>query len=173
MPKKADTHIQNRAPGPPTAMAPVTPIMLPGPTRMAELRKNAASGDMPVSTERFSVKILMAFLKCVTCINPSLKLKKMPDPKSRIMANEKLPRMGMFAYHAKLVGKSHKKSDRGPINPKTLLIPSNTASILYPPKLSALQNPCSVCREIYFCPTINLLLRNYSADLPIYCTGGK
>ena len=44
----------------------------------------------------------------MTCINPNLKLKKIPDPKSRMIANEKLPRTGMFAYHAKFVGKSHK-----------------------------------------------------------------
>jgi len=80
---------------------------------MAELKKKAARGEIPVSTERFSVRILIAFLKCVTCINPSLKLKKIPDPKSRIIANEKLPRMGMSAYHAKFVGKSHKKIRQG------------------------------------------------------------
>ena len=32
MPKKAMTHIQNTAPGPPTKMAPATPTMLPVPT---------------------------------------------------------------------------------------------------------------------------------------------
>ena len=32
MPKKAATHIQNTAPGPPAKMAPVTPAMLPVPT---------------------------------------------------------------------------------------------------------------------------------------------
>ena len=48
MPKKADTHIQNRAPGPPTLMAPVTPRMLPGPTRMAVESRKEAQGEMPV-----------------------------------------------------------------------------------------------------------------------------
>ena len=52
MPKNADTHIQNRAPGPPTEMAPVTPRMFPGPTRMAELSIKAASGEIPVAALR-------------------------------------------------------------------------------------------------------------------------
>ena len=48
IPKNAEIHIQKRAPGPPTAMAPVTPIMFPGPTRIAALSRNAASGVIPV-----------------------------------------------------------------------------------------------------------------------------
>ena len=44
--------------------APVTPMMFPGPTRIAELKKNAAKGEIPVSTARFSVKIPIPFLKC-------------------------------------------------------------------------------------------------------------
>ena len=32
MPKKAMSHIQNTAPGPPTIMAPATPTILPVPT---------------------------------------------------------------------------------------------------------------------------------------------
>ena len=32
MPRKAMTHIQNTAPGPPIRMAPATPTMLPVPT---------------------------------------------------------------------------------------------------------------------------------------------
>ena len=35
MPKNAEIHIQNSAPGPPVVMAPVTPMILPGPTRIA------------------------------------------------------------------------------------------------------------------------------------------
>ena len=49
MPTRAVTHIQNRAPGPPTEIAPVTPIILPGPTRIAELKKKAAKGEIPIS----------------------------------------------------------------------------------------------------------------------------
>ena len=63
IPKNADIHIQNRAPGPPTAIAPVTPRIFPGPTRIAELRKNDASGEIPVSTTRFSVMVRIPFLK--------------------------------------------------------------------------------------------------------------
>ena len=48
MPKKAETHIQNSAPGPPMLMAPVTPRMLPGPTRMAVDSRKAARDEMPV-----------------------------------------------------------------------------------------------------------------------------
>ena len=47
MPKKAEIHIQNRAPGPPTEMAPVTPRMLPGPTRMAVESRKAVREETP------------------------------------------------------------------------------------------------------------------------------
>ena len=63
IPKNAEIHIQNNAPGPPAAMAPVTPRIFPGPTRMAELKKNDASGEIPVSTTRFSVMVRIPFLK--------------------------------------------------------------------------------------------------------------
>ena len=45
MPKKADTHIQNTAPGPPMKMAPVTPAMLPVPTVPARAVVTAWKGD--------------------------------------------------------------------------------------------------------------------------------
>ena len=60
IPKKAETHIQNKAPGPPTEMAPVTPRMFPGPTRMAELSIKAARGDIPVSALRRRIRRRMA-----------------------------------------------------------------------------------------------------------------
>ena len=44
MPKKADTHIQNTAPGPPAKMAPVTPAMLPVPTVPARAVDTAWKG---------------------------------------------------------------------------------------------------------------------------------
>jgi hypothetical protein len=62
------------------------------------------------------------FLKPLTCTKPSLKLKYRPEPNSRIMAKEKFPRTGIFAYHAKFVGKSHRKSDRGPMKEKIPLM---------------------------------------------------
>lgn len=60
---RADTHIHKIAPGPPTLIAPVTPRILPGPTRIAEDNKNEANGEIPL---RFFVpenKILIACLK--------------------------------------------------------------------------------------------------------------
>ena len=48
IPKNAETHIHRSAPGPPTETAPVTPKILPGPTRIAVDRKKDAKGEMPV-----------------------------------------------------------------------------------------------------------------------------
>ena len=48
MPKKAETHIQNSAPGPPMEIAPVTPKILPGPTRIAVESKKAVSEEIPL-----------------------------------------------------------------------------------------------------------------------------
>ena len=44
-------------------------------------------------------------------MNRSLQVKKMPDPKSRMMAREKFPRTGMELYQEKLAGKSQNKSE--------------------------------------------------------------
>ena len=41
MPKKAESHIQKTAPGPPTAIAPATPAMLPVPTVAASAVQRA------------------------------------------------------------------------------------------------------------------------------------
>ena len=41
-----------------------------------------------------------------------------------MIAKEKFPKSGIFRYHSKFVGKSHKKSDNGPIKPNTPLIAS-------------------------------------------------
>ena len=73
MPKKADTHIHKSAPGPPTAIAPVTPNIFPGPTRMAELRKKAAREEMPVSAFFRRVSNLIPFPKWVIWMKPVLK----------------------------------------------------------------------------------------------------
>ena len=45
MPKKAETHIQNTAPGPPAKSAPVTPAMLPVPTVPASAVETAWKGE--------------------------------------------------------------------------------------------------------------------------------
>ena len=47
-------------------------------------------------------------------MNPILKLKKIPDPRSSMIAKDMFPRMGMLLYQSKFVGKSHRKSDSGP-----------------------------------------------------------
>jgi hypothetical protein len=44
IPNRADSHIQNTAPGPPTAIAPVTPAMLPVPTVAARAVVTAWNG---------------------------------------------------------------------------------------------------------------------------------
>ena len=119
MPKKALTHIQNKAPGPPTAMAPVTPMIFPGPTRMAELRKNAARGVMPTAAVFRSMRIRRPLRKWVTWINPVLMLKKIPEPMRMTMAKDKFPKMGMDAYQSKLVGNPHRKSAIGTTKSKT------------------------------------------------------
>ena len=56
----------------------------------------------------------------------------MPDPKSTIIASEILPKIGIFLYHSIFVGKSHRKSDKGPINPNTLLIAAKIPCIYIP-----------------------------------------
>ncbi len=111
MPKKAETHIQNSAPGPPTEMAPVTPRMLPGPTRMAVDSRKAARGEMPVSAALLCTRIFRPYLKRRTCTKRSLTVKKMPAPTSRMMARLKLPSRGMLAYQPRLVGKSQNQLD--------------------------------------------------------------
>ena len=42
------------------------------------------------------VMILIPFRKPVTCINPKRKLKYIPEPNKRIMAKEKLPKIGIL-----------------------------------------------------------------------------
>ena len=49
MPTSATIHIQNTAPGPPTAMATATPATLPVPTREAAETVKARKAEMPSS----------------------------------------------------------------------------------------------------------------------------
>ena len=62
-------HIQNTAPGPPTAMAVATPAMLPVPTREAVETIMAWNDDtlLPPSTCFFSVMALNMSFRCVNC----------------------------------------------------------------------------------------------------------
>ena len=57
MPKSADTHIQNTAPGPPKMIAPVTPAMLPVPTVEAGAVDTACSGVISPSPASPFLKI--------------------------------------------------------------------------------------------------------------------
>ena len=56
----------------------------------------------------------------------------MPEPTSKMIAKEKLPKIGMDAYHFMLVGKSHRKSDKGPIKLKIPLMAAKIASKINP-----------------------------------------
>ena len=58
MPKRAETHIQNTAPGPPRMIAPVTPAMLPVPTVDASAVETACSGVISPSPASDFWKIL-------------------------------------------------------------------------------------------------------------------
>ncbi len=49
MPRKADIHIQKTAPGPPMAIAPATPAILPVPTVDAKAVQTAWKGVMAPS----------------------------------------------------------------------------------------------------------------------------
>ena len=51
-PKSAITHIQNTAPGPPTAIADATPARLPVPTRAPSDTQNAWKEEMPCPLRR-------------------------------------------------------------------------------------------------------------------------
>ena len=58
MPKSAETHIQNTAPGPPKMIAPVTPAMLPVPTVEARAVDTACIGVISPSPASPFLKIL-------------------------------------------------------------------------------------------------------------------
>ena len=53
MPSSAEHHIQNTAPGPPMAMAPATPAMVPVPTVAASAVQTAWNGVMVPSEASF------------------------------------------------------------------------------------------------------------------------
>ena len=50
---------------------------------------------------------------------------------AKMIAKEKLPSSGMLRYHSILVGKSHRKSDNGPIKLNTPLIASKIACMIF------------------------------------------
>ena len=59
MPKKAHTHIQNTAPGPPVATAVATPAMLPLPTQPPMATHTASKGDTCWSLLAFASLLVM------------------------------------------------------------------------------------------------------------------
>ena len=65
-----------------------------------------------------------------------------------MMANEKLPRMGMDEYHSKFVGKSHKKSDNGPTNEKIPFMVDKSVFIQFAP--IAVSFVIAIICEAYF-----------------------
>ena len=81
----AITHIQNTAPGPPTAMAVATPAMLPVPTRLAVDTIMAWNDDTLFwpSTCFFSVMALNMSFRCVNCTPRVRMVKYTPAPISR------------------------------------------------------------------------------------------
>ena len=66
MPKNAESHIQKRAPGPPIEIAPVTPSMFPGPTRMAVESRNAVREEMPTAELLLFIRTLRPYLNLRT-----------------------------------------------------------------------------------------------------------
>ena len=89
MPKKADTHIQKMAPGPPEASAVAQPVMLPVPTWAATAVVSAWKLLMPSLPAALPLRLkpLNRFFMPVpnrrTCTKPSRRVKKMPVPSSR------------------------------------------------------------------------------------------
>ena len=75
IPKKAEIHIQNRAPGPPVEIAPVTPKIFPGPTRMAVDRRNDARDEIPVPLLFCLIRTWSPWRNFRTWINRSLNVK--------------------------------------------------------------------------------------------------
>ena len=57
MPSRAEHHIQNTAPGPPMAIAPATPAMLPVPTVAASAVHTAWNGVIAPSEASFLRKM--------------------------------------------------------------------------------------------------------------------
>ena len=73
IPRKAATHIQNITPGPPSAMARVTPAMLPVPTVPPSAVASAWNGDIPPPPpERAKRRTVppMHAPKCRSCTAP-------------------------------------------------------------------------------------------------------
>ena len=81
IPKNAEIHIQNSAPGPPTKSAPVTPAMFPVPTVPARAVVTAWNGErftpssLALFLNREPTVLLKMYPNFVIWINPVLMLK--------------------------------------------------------------------------------------------------
>ena len=89
MPKKAETHILTRAPGPPETIAVATPLMLPVPTVLARAVQAARKPETVPSPSPFAPILAKVFLKLKAIFHWYRKenrmLKMMPTPTSRIV----------------------------------------------------------------------------------------
>ena len=99
MPKKAEHHIQNTAPGPPMATAPATPAMLPVPTVPARAVHTAWNGLMEPSLACFRSNTLprvqcMASLNFRTWMQRVRRVSSKPTPTMQMMAGT--PQMKLF-----------------------------------------------------------------------------
>ena len=87
MPKKAMTHIQKIAPGPPTFTAVATPTILPVPTVAASATQSALKLETSPSPLFCARKIsLSASGRRNTCKRCSRTVRKMPVPTSSVMS---------------------------------------------------------------------------------------
>ena len=85
MPKKAATHIQNRAPGPPALTAVATPTMLPVPIVAARAVHSARKDDVSPAPLLLALKIRpSARGRFRSCSTPRRRVSQMPVPTSRI-----------------------------------------------------------------------------------------
>ena len=75
MPKKAMTHIQNTAPGPPTMIAPATPTMLPVPTVAASAVHSDWNWEMllssvwPVTCLSWNTAPMVLLIQCLMWVS--------------------------------------------------------------------------------------------------------
>ena len=111
MPKNAETHIQNTAPGPPVSMAETTPTMLPVPTVPEMAVENASNCETEFTLLSFSfflprllsvgiIVVLSDSPKCLTCKNLVLMLSIRPVPRIRIITGQPhtMPFMTLFTF---------------------------------------------------------------------------
>ena len=102
MPKKAATHIQKMAPGPPVTRAVMAPTRFPVPTcaAMAVVRAwNELIPDLPAASpksEKLPKSLRQAIPNFETWTNPSRRVKNIPVPQRRGIRNF-VPQRKLFA----------------------------------------------------------------------------